>query len=306
VTSTVVRLANPSALRGIGLVLSATLAFGLSDTMMKHLAMRYDVSAILFFRYLINFIVVVAIFAPREGMAVFRTQRTGLVILRGLSLAFASITLGLALRVMPVGEAIAIIYLAPFGVILTGWLLLGETVRPATWVACLTAFAGVLLIARPGAGLAPLGVFLTLVNVIPAIAYHILSRHLSATETTSALVTWTALMGTLTFGALLPWTLPGFSPGLADSLLIATMALTATFGHILFTRAFAHAPASLLAPFNYSHLVWAGLLGLIIFGHLPDALSLAGMALVALAGAGAALATHSERQRNLRVTPPTQ
>jgi drug/metabolite transporter (DMT)-like permease len=299
---------TPSLLRGILLVLAATFSFALADTMMKHLAMRHDVSAVLFCRYLINFIAVVAIFAPRHGMGVFRTQRTGLVMLRGACLAFASVTLGLALRVMPVGEAVAIIYLAPFGIILAGWLLLGEKVRPTTWLACATAFAGVLLIARPGAGLAPLGVALALLNVLPSVAYHILSRHLSATETTAALVVWTALMGTLAFGATLPWTLPGFAPNLTDSLIIIAMSLAATIGHIVFTRAYIHAPASLLAPFNYSHLVWAGLLGLAAFGHLPDRLSLLGMSFVALAGVTVAIATHRARRTAtspLAEDPPT-
>lgn len=283
-------LPAPRLLRGIGLVVAATFLFALADTMAKHLAMRHSVPAVMACRYAINFLLLVAIFWPRHGAAMFAMQNPRLVILRGLCLSSGSLFLGLALRHIPLGEAVSIIYLTPFGVILAGWLILGERVRPVTWLACATAFAGVLLIARPGAGLAPLGVALALMNVLPSVAYHLLSRHLSATESIAALVTWTALAGTLFFGAMLPWSLPGFAPGLTDSLVILAMSLAATFGHMLFTRAFAHAPASALAPVNYFHLVWAGLFGLAAFGHLPDGLSLTGMALVALAGVGVALA----------------
>jgi drug/metabolite transporter (DMT)-like permease len=287
-------------LRGIGLVVAATLMFALADTMAKHLAMRHSVPAIMACRYSLNFLLLVAIFWPRHGAQMFRMQNPSLVILRGFCLASGSLFLGLALRVMPLGEAVSMIYLTPFGVILAGWLILGERVRPVTWLACATAFAGVLLIARPGAGLAPLGVAFALLNILPSIAYHLLSRHLSATESMAALVTWTALAGVIFFGAMLPWSLPGFAPGLTDSLIILAMSLAATFGHMLFTRAFAHAPASTLAPVNYLHLVWAGLFGLAAFGHLPDGPSLAGMALVALAGVSVALVN----RRPFPASPP--
>ena len=64
----------------------------------------------------------------------------------------------------------------------------------------------------------------------------------------------------------------------------------ATLGHFLFTAAYREAPASLLAPVGYLHLVWAGGLGLLIFGHVPDGWGLAGMALVCASGVAVALA----------------
>jgi drug/metabolite transporter (DMT)-like permease len=71
--------------------------------------------------------------------------------------------------------------------------------------------------------------------------------------------------------------------------LILLLGCLATGGHFLFTAAFREAPAALLAPINYVHLVWAGLLGWLVFDHLPDGLSVMGMVLVLVAGMGVAL-----------------
>ena len=70
---------------------------------------------------------------------------------------------------------------------------------------------------------------------------------------------------------------------------MAALGLAATCAHFLFTAAYREAPASLLAPVNYMHLVWAGILGWIVFDHAPDAISMFGMALVAVAGIAVAL-----------------
>ena len=76
-----------------------------------------------------------------------------LVFLRGLCLALASLTMGLALRLMPVGETVAIVYLSPFAVMLLAIPLLGERVGPLGWTCAAVGFLGVLLIVRPGGGL---------------------------------------------------------------------------------------------------------------------------------------------------------
>ena len=138
--------------------------------------------------------------------------------------------MALALRVMPVGETVAIIYLAPIGVMgLAAWRL-GGKVRPLGWVAALVVFLTLLRFNRP-----PL------------------------------------------------W------PGLLDTALLGLLGALMTAGHFLFTAGYREAPASVLAPVNYLHLVWAGLLGALVFGHIPDAITAFGMALVTTAGVAVAL-----------------
>ena len=81
------------------------------------------------------------------------------------------------------------------------------------------------------------------------------------------------------------------APSLFEAMLFASLGLFGGLGHFLFTAAFRHAPASLLAPLNYLQLLWAGLLGYLVFGHVPDAVSLLGMAVIAGSGVLVALKT---------------
>lgn len=281
-----------NALRGVLLILVATLLFAMGDTTTKHLTMLYALPLIIGLRYLINLVILIVVLGPRHGYSMVHTERTGLVYLRAASLAISSLSMGMALRFMPVGETIAIIYLAPFVVMMLAIPLLGETVTRAGWIGAAVGFVGVLLIVRPGSGLAPAGVGFAMITAAGSVIYHLLSRVLAKTETTAAMLFHTALLGTILFGAMIPWSLDGPMPTLPDALLLLGLGFLATTGHFMFTAAYREAPASLLAPVNYVHLVWAGLLGWLVFGHVPDAVSTLGMALVAGAGVAVTIRTH--------------
>lgn len=287
----------PNTLRGIALVLGAVLLFACMDVTTKHLAARYPVPLVVAVRYLGNLLLLMGVMAPRHGWALVKTERTGLVILRALFLGLASLCAGLALQRMPVAETTAIIFLSPIGVLLAAGPLLGERAGPAGWVSAAVSFAGVLMIARPGGGLDGVGVLFALATAATTIGYVLLSRSLARTESTMAMLFWVALTGAALFGAMLPWFWRGPAPGVLDSGLFLGIGALALAGHALFTAAFREAPASLLAPFNYVHLAWAGLLGWLVFGHVPDAYALAGIALIAASGAAIALKTHWDRGR---------
>ncbi len=138
--------------------------------------MRYPVAPVVAVRYAVNLALLTLMLWPRIGARLWQVRRYWLVTLRGLCLALASLTMGLALRVMPVGETVAIVYLAPFLVLLLSVPVLGEKVGLAGWLGAMVGFAGVLLILRPGGGLDPWGVTMALVNVGFGTAYHILTR----------------------------------------------------------------------------------------------------------------------------------
>jgi drug/metabolite transporter (DMT)-like permease len=278
-------------------VAAATLAFAIADTLTKHLAAAYPVPAIVAIRYLVNLAILGVIFWPRVGAQLWRAQRLWLVLLRGVCLAIASLTMALALRVMPLGETVAIVYLAPFAVMLLAMPLLGERVTTAGWAGAAFGFVGVLLIARPGGSLDPAGVMLALANAAVSTAYHLLTRLLGRTETTLSMLFHTALVGAVIFCALAIPALPGFAPPLPDLGLMVLVGALMTLGHFLFTAAYKQAPASFLAPVNYLHLVWAGGLGWLVFAHVPDSLTLLGIALVTGAGAAVALAAHLAQRR---------
>ena len=278
---------NP--IKGVGLIIAATMLFAVSDVLGKHLFMTYSVILVMSVRYMVNTGLLTVVLAPTQGAVLWRTHRTVLVVLRGLCLAAASLSIGLALRLMPVGETVAIIYLAPIAVMVVAWLLMGEVVTPVGWIGAIIGFAGVLLIVRPGTGLDPVGVMLCLINAALATAYHLLTRILASTETMISMLFHTSLAGMLVFLALLPFESVPAVPVWFDLAQMGLLGVLATGGHFLFTAAYREAPASLLAPVNYMHLVWAGILGFLVFGHMPDGWTLVGMAMVASAGVAVAL-----------------
>lgn len=282
---------------GIGLVALATLAFGVGDVVTKHLSMLYPVPMVMAMRYLVNLVLLALIVWPRLRTRLWQAERLWLVVLRGLCLAAASLTLGWALRLMPVGETVAIIYLAPFAVMLLAVPLLGERVSAIGWMGAAIGFLGVLLIVRPGGSLDPIGVALALVNAGLATSYHLLTRYLSRTETTISMLFHSTWVGALVFCVLALPDIRGFSPAALDIALMVLLGGLMTLGHFLFTAAYKQAPASMLAPVNYLHLVWASGLGWLVFGHVPESWSLVGMALVIAAGATVAVNSHLQHRK---------
>ncbi len=292
---------NP--LRGVVLVLVAVFVFAGMDATGKHLAQHFPVPMFLAARYIVNLLLLILIFAPKHGWALVHMQRKWLVLLRGLALASSSLCAGFALKAMPVAETTAIIYLAPFGVMLLSGPFLNEQVRLSGWIATAIGFIGLLLIVRPGSGLSPTGVMWGLLTIGGTIIYHLLSRLLAKTETTKALLFHTALVGSIIFGAMLPWNWPTEMLHGLDAVLILALGVLSMVGHFLFTAAYRDAPASLLTPVNYMHLAWAALLGWLVFDHIPDHLSMIGIVLVAAAGAGNALWNHFKKSTVAVVEP---
>lgn len=282
---------------GVALVVLATMAFALADTLTKHLSMLYPVPVVMAVRYAVNVAVLVIVLGPTSGRRLWQSQRVWLVIVRGLCLAAASLTMGWALQRMPVGETIAIIYLAPFAVMLLAVPLLGEKVSAVGWLCAALGFLGVLLIVRPGGTLDPLGVAFCLINAGLATAYHLLTRSLGRTETTLAMLFHSAWVGALVFCLLAIPDVRGFAPPLVDIGFMVLLGGLMTIGHFLFTAAYRHAPASLLAPVNYLHLVWAGGLGWLVFQHVPEPIALTGIVLVTIAGAAVAFDSHRRHRQ---------
>ena len=278
-------------LKGALLCLASLALFACMDVTTKYLAESHAIPLIVGVRYFGNLVLMTLLLAPTHGRQLIRTQRTGLVLLRALCLAAASLLIGFALQRMPVAETTAITFLAPILLVGVAGPLLGERTGWIGWIATLAGFAGVLIIVRPGSGLVPSGVILVLCAVVTNLGYQLLSRVLAATESTFALLFYTALTGTILYGLALPWFIEDRAPSLLEAALMLSLGVYGGLGHFLFTAAFRYAPASLLAPLNYLQLLWAGLLGWIVFGHVPDAVSLLGMAIVAGSGVLVALKT---------------
>lgn len=284
-------------LLGIGLAVAAVFLFALGDTLTKVLTLRHPVERVAAVRYLTGLALLLGLLAPRVGAGLWRIRRPGLVLMRSLILTLATLVIGYTLRLLPVGETIAIMYLAPFLVMALAVPLLGERVNRTGWALAGFGFLGVLLIVRPGAALNPAGVGLALLLAGLNAAFHLITRVLSRTETPLALLFYVTLVGTVFFGVA---ALPGLSapwPDLVDLGLMAALGAIFTLGHFLFGAAYREAPTTLIAPVNYLHFVWATLMGWGLFGHVPDAVTLVGMAMILASGATIAFRAHRQQSR---------
>lgn len=277
-------LLQHNALKGFLLAAAGLFLFSCMDSTTKYLTTHYNVPFVVAMRYIVHFLLMVMILAPRHSAQLVHTQRTGLVIARAVVLTIASLCMGMALHRMPLAETTAINFLAPTLVALLAGSMLGEKIGGWGWAAIVTGFIGVLLIARPGGGLDAIGIMFALGAAAANATYQLLSRLLASTEKAIALLFYTALTGSIIFGIALPWFWENEAPSRLELILLLSMGVSGGLGHYLFTLAYRHAPASMLAPMTYLQLIWAGLLGWIVFGTIPDNMSLMGMAIVAASG----------------------
>ncbi len=167
--------------------------------------------------------------------------------------------------------------------------VLGERIGAGRWTAIIVGVCGVLLIARPGGALNPAGMAWALAAAASYAAYQLLTRRLSQVEHPMTLLFYTALVGTAATSLTLPWFWTETDPSPLQWLQIASLGVYGGVGHFLLIRAFRLAPASTLSPFTYSQLIWAAALGWLVFGHVPDAMTSVGMAVIAASGLWLAL-----------------
>ena len=290
---------------GVLLAVATVFVFAFSDIITKHLVESHPISTVLGIRYTVNLALILAFAGPRLGRRLWRTDRTPMVVGRALVLAMASLSITLAFQRMPVGETLAIVYLAPLLVMLLAIPFLGERITPASWAMAAIGFGGVLLIVRPGAGLDSAGVAFAMLTMVLATAFHLMTKILSRTESSAAMLFHVSWVGTIGFGSYALIT-HGLVPiPAADLLLMLALGVLATSGHYLFIVAYGLAPASLVAPANYAHILWAALLGWTVFGHLPDLWTGTGMALIAASGTLITLHARFGRHNKVhRMRPP--
>lgn len=281
-------------LRGILLFMLALMLFALLDATSKHLTASFAVPLLVWARYTLHFAIMLVFVAPSMRLELVRTDNLTLQIVRALALVGTTGFAMMAFRSMPLAEATAVLFLSPLLVTLLAGPFLGERIGAGRWAAVVVGFAGVILIARPGGALTLAGVLWALAGAACYAAYQLLTRRLSHAEHPLTLLFYTALVGTAVMSLALPWFWFEFSPSPLQWLQIASLGFYGGVGHFILIRAFRLAPASTLTPFGYTQLIWAGLLGWLVFGHIPDALSAAGMAVIAASGLWLAL---GERRR---------
>ncbi|WP_293854419.1 DMT family transporter [uncultured Alsobacter sp.] len=270
--------------KGVLLVASALFFLATMDAATKFLSQSMAVPLLLGIRYGVTALLVVGVFLPRVGLAGFRTRRTGLVVLRSLCLVTSSLVFATGLKSIGLAEATSIVFTGPILLMFAGRAFLKETIGILGWIAAVLGFAGVLLVVRPGGGVDLTGAMLVAVSSALSAVYHLMSRTLARTETTVAMMVYANVIGAVVFGSTVPGLWPAEGLTGAQIGLLAVSGVLAAVGHFMITAAYRYAPASLLAPANYVQLLWTVLLGLVVFGTVPDALAALGMLAIAAAG----------------------
>jgi drug/metabolite transporter (DMT)-like permease len=286
--------ANPAS-QGIACVLAAWLLFACMDAGSKLLAEDYSIVQILWVRFVSLVLIAAWLARRRGGSAALRTRNFWL---QGLRSALLVVEIGLfilTITVLPLANAHAILAVTPLIVTALSVPMLGEHVGLRRWSAIGVAFVGVLIILRPGVGAVhPMALLALLCSVMFAL-YQILTRIVSRTDPPLTTLFYTALVGVggLTLIAPFYWT----TPDAVGWALFSMVAGLGASGHFLLIKALQLAPASTLQPFSYTILIWATLVGFVVFGNLPDLVTVAGALIITASG----IYTFA-RERRLRVT----
>lgn len=282
-------------LAGILLVLAASLCFSALDTTTKYVSAGVPLLMALWFRYAFQAVATTVVVVPLRGRNVWRTRRLPWHLLRGLLLLASSFLAFASLRYMPVGEFTAIVMITPLAITLLAARLLHEKVSPLRWALVVGGFLGTLLIIRPGGSNFGWASLLTLALVASNASFQVLTSKLARTEDPVTMHLYTGWTGT----AIATLALPFVWTTLADPmlwLLLCFMGLMGTVGHFLLILAYYRAPAATLTPYLYSQIAFAMVGGVLVFHHVPDHLSLVGIAMIAFCGAAGAWLTVRERR----------
>lgn len=279
--------------RGILMALLATVAYATVDTLSKYQAREYPVGMIVWARYFVPLVLLLAVFLPRRGARMLRTAFPTVQLARGVLLTAGTVFIVFAYRVMPIAEAQAISFIHPVLLTLLAVFFLGEKVSPLGWAAVLIGFSGVLIIVRPGGGLFTPAAILPLGLAFSFSSYQIFTRLISGKEDSLNSLFCVLLVGSVAMSVALPFS--WLDPSPKGLFFFALIGVTSGIGHFSTIKALEYAPASLLAPFAYIQLLWVSILGVVVFGDFPDGVTLIGMAVVV---AGGLLVAASRRRKS--------
>lgn len=259
------------------------------DAIAKFLATDLSPTAIACYRFAVQTAVLVPL-AILTGRSL-ATRHWGLHAARGALLGTALILLIWALQYLPLANAIAIFFVEPLILTLMSFVFLGERFGPRRLVAVVIGLAGALIVIRPNWAEFGWASVLPLCTAVFFAGYLALTRRSATDEDPVILQLWAGLLGTvflalvsLAGGLLDIEVLAPAWPTAPHWMWLAAMGVISAVSHVMIGFAFARAPASVLAPFQYLEIISATALGFLVFGDFPDALTWLGTAIIIGAG----------------------
>ena len=299
--------------KAIGFKLISALLFAAMSALVRQLGDVAPVGQMVFFRSAFAILPVVVIYAIRGELATaVRTGRPFGQLGRGLLSVGGMFTNFSALTRLPLADATAISFASPLITVALAAIILKEHVRIYRWSAVLVGFAGVIVMLVPHfelgayatagvATAAAVGSVLALISAVCNAGTVIQTRRLTQSETTSSIVFYFSLVCAIAGALTLPFA--WHSPTGSELVALISVGVLGGIAHIFLTESYRHASASVVAPFDYSAMLWALLLGYWMFGELPSALVYVGAAIVAGAGL---FVIWRERQLDLKRMPAAE
>ncbi len=254
--------------RGILLMLAGMFLFAAADMHAKLLTASFNPLQIVWCRQL-GLVCGVLILLFLRGRAILKTNNLKMQVTRGAFAATSATLFIVAVAFVPLGDAVAVSFVAPFMVTLLGAWLLKEKVGIRRWSAVVVGFVGMLIIVRPGTGVVHPAVGIIVVAALFFALRQIISRYLSDSDRTETTIAYTAIVSICLLTIPLPfvWIMPSNWTQIG---LLVSLSMLAAGGELLVIKALECAQAVVVAPVQYSLLIWGTFYGYWIFGQLPD------------------------------------
>ena len=257
---------------GIGMALVGFFCFTIIDSCAKWLTLSgLPPMQVVLIRYAGQFLLVSALFLPSRGVELVRTRSPKLELLRGLCLLASTVFNFSAIVFLPLTVTASIAFTMPLMLCALSIPFLGEHIGWRRWLAILTGFVGVLVIVQPGSDAFHPATVLSLISAFFTALYMLLNRKLAGVDAVTTQQFYAACIATL---CILPfafglggWVWPSDPTGWVAFVAIGAVALT---GHQFITTAHRLAPASILAPFGYSQIIFMTASSWLIFNEPPD------------------------------------
>lgn len=288
---------------GISAMLTGMACLTVMDATAKWLGEGYAISQIVFFRNFFSLIPVAFIVWFGGGLPALRTRRLKLHLLRGVFILVAIYSFFYGLRFMQLAEAVSIAFLAPLFVAALSVPILGEKVGPRRWTAVLIGLLGALIIIRPGTEVFKWASLLPATAALSYAFIMVIGRKLSRTDSNAAIMVYGTFVAVAVSGIFLPfdWRMPS----LIDWLLLLEMGVLGGSAIYFITVAYRNAQASLVAPFEYSALLWGLILGWLLWREFPGAHVWLGAGIVIASGIYLLYRENQVARQKVRAVPET-
>lgn len=270
-------------LRGIALICLAAVFFTILDTCAKYAAGYVPTIEIVWARYTLSVVFAAMVLQPWRHLADYVTHRPVAQGLRALFLLGSTALNFMALRYLQLAEAISITFAMPLIVTALAGPILGEWAGPRRWAAVVVGFIGVVIVVDPQPGSFQPATLFSVGAALCYAGYALTTRLLVATETAAGMLIYGSLLAAVVLTPAIPFTATLPPTWLVWAALIAT-GVAGAAGHWCLIIANRHTPATVLAPFNYTQIVWMSIAGYLVFGDTPEANTLVGAAIITASG----------------------